>query len=233
MAAESYTVPEGIATITVHAKTAPGKPHVPEYSRPHAITLDIFQINAAEVIYQSTVRFEGDDGLLDAHLLIERRGWKLLAFNAFNFDLRILSGQIDVAEYLPRTIDLFYGLWTLINADAIAATGRPVTGGGDLRFVNLLIENLPDHTPRPARRGEDLMLLWLQIMRSNEVRAGGRTFKITRQAGMKLIGAKPYFADARNWADELIANGSLLGSPARGHEKERNAIFLPRYRRYR
>ncbi|MBJ7457594.1 MAG: hypothetical protein JHD02_00250 [Thermoleophilaceae bacterium] len=230
---QSYTVPEGVAAITVHAKTAPGKPHIPEYSKPHAITLDVFQINAADVMFQSTIRFEGEEGLLDAHKLIERSGWKLLAFNAFNFDYRILSGQIDVAEYLPRTIDVFYGLWNLINSDSIAKTGKALTSAGDLRFVNLFIENVADHSPRPRQRGEDLMLLWLQIMRSNEVRAGGRTFKLTRAAGLRLIGATPYFEDARGWADELIENGSLLGSPARGHEKERDAVFLKRYRHYR
>lgn len=225
--------PQGLATLSVQHQTAQGRSRTPEYSRPTGITLDIFQIVRTDLRFQSTLKFEGDQGILDAHSMITREGWQLLTYNAFNFDYRILSERLNLEYYLANTIDLFYGVWQLINATSISETGRPHTQPGELEFLALFLANLPHSQPRPSQRGEDLAKLWHRILSTRKVNAAGTTYPLTNAIGSKLFAATPFFSSLAEWATPLVENGSLLGLPARGHHDAEKAMFAKRYKSYR
>lgn len=231
--AQSYTIPESVAALTVHVSQSTAQASVPELGKVTGLTLDFYQINQADVLYQSTATFYGASGILDAHRLINRGGWKLLTFNGFNFGFRALVNHVNVAPYIPRTIDVFYGPWQMINADALIKTGNPVTKRGQMEFTNLLLENLPDHTPRVDAKGQDLTLLWKQILRRNRIRVAGVDYKLTKRTGLGLIGAKPQFPDCQSWATQINETGSVLGRKARGHDGRRASVFDRRYESYR
>lgn len=233
--AESYNIPEVLMCVHLSTRQGQAMRHLPEYARPSTLRISPITVSSGCALEQrSMMVFEGDEEISKGIETLLESDLPILGFNLFNHSFRALSREYPIGPLIPRSIDLFLGLWQLTNGASIKACGTRTTNSGDLKLNTLMFDNFDDYEPQPNNpaRCKDIADLWIQTITSHRVNVGGITHKLTKAVGLRLLGYEKFYEQPRSWALSLAMTGSVLGVTSRGHTKYDSKVFGPRYRAF-
>ncbi len=216
---DQLRLPEQVAVVRVNTSFDRTRRNVPEYGKVRALQLDLYYVTPDELElsnslgpYPAEEVARGVDALRSLQIPI-------VGYNLFNHGWRTLTRHADVSALIPHTIDVFHHLWWQLNGEALAAGNGKTTKSGDLKLVELLFQNIPDYRGEPTfpLPTQEIAVLWHRFVTLGTITAANQAVSIpSRSSAAQIIGAQPYYKDARSWALDVCTNFSTLGLKATG-----------------
>lgn len=153
----------------------------------------------------------------------------LLTYNALRFDWLALGGLVDVAELIPRTIDIYSTLLPCVSdiVEAEGTSGFPLRGDyGVLNPYRIAETNLgfmPGGSDDSIGDAELAAELWAHLLDHERAVIAGRTHGLTEQSLELLRGDRPVFESHDEWR-EMVSNRP---EPKPYRRRKRHQITFP------
>src|ERR1035437_5111913 len=139
-------IPEVVAGVQMSTRWDKAKRRIPEYSS--TISMMVTLNNVYQDRYETTrALVYKEDELADALAELTELAIPVVGFNLYNYSWRVLSRDHDMKNVIPLSIDVFQGVWDLINADFLAGKGKKASTSGQLKQIDLLFNNFDRFRP--------------------------------------------------------------------------------------
>jgi hypothetical protein len=226
-------IPDVVAGVQMSTRWDKAKRRIPEYSTTTSMMVTINNVYQDRFETTRALVYKSEE-LTDALDELAELALPIVGFNLYNYSWRVLCRDFDMKNIIPLSIDLFQGLWDLVNAEYLAGKGKKASTSGQLTQIDLLFNNFENFRPGAdiPHRSNEPVALWHKLLTTGVLKVGAKPAKLNKRIGMQMIGATPRFPTAREWAQVLYDQGSTLGSPVAGFRNETRKVIRDRYKPY-